>query len=165
MSERIRSASEAAEVIDRACEAEAAIQQLCRATVGRPNMTPAEVDVVLAHLADAVAARPQAASQLADILGQAKDDHVLEMDTLTETQDPHLAIDTARFHLDAVRDPALDLNRLLDAAHQETAHIAVADRPAIHPERQVQDVMPLVRRPEDLQPPTASGGPGPVVPR
>jgi hypothetical protein len=81
MSEHSHSASEAAEVIDRAREAETAIKQLCRATVGRSSMTPAEVDVVLAHLADAVAALPQAASQLADILGQAKDDHVLEMDT------------------------------------------------------------------------------------
>jgi len=165
MSEQAHSASEAAKVIDRAREAETAIQQLCRATLVRPSMTPAEVDVVLAHLADAVAALPQAASQLADILEQAKDDHVLEVDTLTETQDPHLAIDTARLHLDAVREPALALYRLLDAAHQETAHIAVADRPAIHPERQVQEFTSLVRRQEERQPPTAGGGPGPVVPR
>ena len=58
-------------------------------------MTPAEVDVVLAHLADAVAALPEAALQLGDILAQAKEVHVLEMDTLTETEDLDLAIDTA----------------------------------------------------------------------
>ncbi len=35
-------------------------------------MTPAEVDIVLAQLADAAAAPPQAARRLGDILAQAK---------------------------------------------------------------------------------------------
>ena len=89
---------EASQVISSARAAEHAIQHLCRTTLSRPSMTPAEVDVVLAHLADAVAALPQAARQLGDILAQARQDHVLEMDTLTETQDPDLAVETARLH-------------------------------------------------------------------
>ncbi len=97
-------------------------------------MTPAEVDIVLAHLTAAAAALPQAARQLGDILAQARQDHVLEMDTLTETQDPDLAIDTARNHLDGVSEAALGLYRLLDVAHNETAHIAVTDRLANHPQ-------------------------------
>ena len=78
-------------MISSARAAEHAIQHLCRTTLSRPSLTPAEVDVVLAHLADAVAALPQASRQLGDILVQAKEDHVLEMDTLTETEDPDLA--------------------------------------------------------------------------
>ncbi len=96
------SPDEASQVISSARAAEHAIQHLCRTTLSRPSMTPAEVDVVLAHLADAVAALPQTARQLGDILAQAKEDHVLEMDTLTETEDPDLAIDAARLHLDGV---------------------------------------------------------------
>lgn len=104
-----------------------AIQRLCRATLTRSSMIPAEVDAVLADLAAAVAALPQAARQLGGILEQAKTDHLLEMDGLTETENPDLAIDAARLHLDAVREPALDLHRALDAAHNETAHIATAN--------------------------------------
>lgn len=54
------------------------------------------------------------------------------MDTLTETEDPDLAIGTVRLHLDAVREPALGLFRTLDAARHETAHIAVAGRGMKH---------------------------------
>jgi len=88
---------------------------------------------------------------------------VLERDTLTEAEDPDLAIDTARLHLDAVREPALGLYRLLDAAHNETAHIAVADRLAKHTEEHAQDITSLVPRPEDRQPPPMGpdgAGPG-----
>ncbi|MCY7399707.1 MAG: hypothetical protein LH477_01870 [Nocardioides sp.] len=92
------SADKASQAISSARAAEHAIQHLCRTTLSRPKMTPAEVDVVLAHLADAAAALPQAARQLGDILEQTKDDHVLKMDTLTEIEDPDLAIDTARHH-------------------------------------------------------------------
>jgi len=56
-----------------------ALQDLCRTTSIRPSMTPAEVDLVLAHLAEAAAALPQAARQLSDVLDQARDGHVLEM--------------------------------------------------------------------------------------
>jgi len=49
------------------------------------------------------------------------------MDTLTDTLDPGLAIDTAWLHLNGVREPARGLYRLLEAAHNETTHIALAD--------------------------------------
>jgi hypothetical protein len=64
-------------------------------------MTPAEVYIVLAHLAEAAAALPKAARQLGDILAQAKEHHVLKMDTMTEIGDPDLAINAARRYLDA----------------------------------------------------------------
>src|SRR4051812_9380132 len=127
MSEHFDSAGDADEAVDRARAAENAIQQLCRATLTRPSMTPAEVDGLLAHLAAAAAALPQVARQLGDILEQSKHDHVFEMDAMTETEDPDLAIDTARLHLAQVSESAIGLNRRLDAAHQETAHIAVTD--------------------------------------
>lgn len=158
MNEDTDLASEAAEVIDAARAAEHAIQHLCRTTLTRPSMTPAEVDIVLAHLADAAAALPQAAQQLGDILAQTKEDHLLEMDTLTEIQDPDHAIDTARLHLDGVGEAALSLYRHLDAAHNETAHIAVGDRLAKRTEEDARDSNSRARRPEDRQPPPMGGG-------
>jgi hypothetical protein len=127
MSEHTDPASEAAEALDHASAAENAIRQLCRATLLRPSMTPAEVDVVLAHLAAAAAALPQVASQLSDIREQSRHDHTLAMDSLTDTEDPELAIDSARRHLDEISEPATRLYRLLDTARQTTAHIAVTD--------------------------------------
>ena len=50
-SEHADPAGEANQVISCARAAENAIQQLCRATLTRPSMTPAEVDTILAHLA------------------------------------------------------------------------------------------------------------------
>jgi hypothetical protein len=166
MNEHTDPASEAAEAIDAARTAEGAIQRLCRATLARPSMTPGEVDVVLAHLAAAAAAFPQATRQLGDILEYAKNGYVLEMDTLTDTEDPDLAIDTSRLHLDATRDPALDLHRPLDAAHNETAHIATADREAENTEAPAPRPSSSARRPEDRRPPSAgSCGIGPTPPR
>jgi hypothetical protein len=164
MSKHHESAGEAVEVLDRAHAVEIAIQQLCRAMLARPSMTPAEVDVVLARLAAVAAALPQAAQQLGDILQQTKGDYTLEMDTLTETQDPGLAIDTARLHLAAVREPAEGLYRMLDAAHNETAHIAAVDRVVKRRERAAQDITSSDRRPEERQPPQI-GGSGHGLPR
>ena len=166
MEDHDASADKASQVISSARAAEHAIQHLCRTTLSRPSMTPAEVDVVLAHLADAAAALPQAARQLGDILEQTKDDHVLKMDTLTETQDPNLAIHAALLHLDGVGAAALGLYRLLDAAHNETAHIAVTDRLANHPDEDAPGITSPVSRPEDRQPPpTGPGGAGPGLRR
>lgn len=160
------STDEASQVISAARAAEHAIQHLCRTTLTRPSMTPAEVDVVLAHLADAAAAVPQAARQLGDILAQAQADHVLEMDTLIESEDPDLAIGAARLHLDGVGEAALGLYRLLDAAHNQTAHIAVTGRLANHPEEDAPGITLPVSRPEDRQPPPmGSGGAGPGLRR
>jgi len=157
---------QAVQVISFARVAEHAINHQCRTTLSRPSMTPAEVDTVLAHLAAAAAALPQAARQLGDILEQTKDDHVLEMDTLTETEDPDLAIDAARLHLDGAADAALGLYRLLDAAHNETAHIAVTDRLAHHPEGDAPGITSPVSRPEDRKPPpTGLDGAGPGLRR
>ena len=102
---------------------EDATQDLCRATVARPMLTPSEVDVVLAHLAAAAAALPQAYAQLSEILDDAKSDQVLETDGMADTDDPTLAVDTARMHLDEARDAAVALHKLLDAAHAQTAHV------------------------------------------
>jgi hypothetical protein len=160
MREDAQSSFDTAGAIDHARAAENAIQQLCRATLVRPGMTPADVDIVVAHLAVVAAALPQTARQLGDILAQANNDYVLQMDNLTETADPELAIETARLHLDAAREPALDLYRLLDAAHQETAHIAVTDQLANQPDDPLQNFASLARRPDDRQPPPRGGGAG-----
>lgn len=148
------------DIIDCARQAEDALRRLARITIHRPSMTPADIDVVLAQLAGAVATLPQAATQLSDMLGQAQDDFELAMDTLTDADDPALAIGTARLHLDAIREPAVEVYRRFDAAHQETAHISATDPDA-------PDVKPMsspVRRPEHRQPPRTSGGgrPGPA---
>ena len=150
------------EVFDAARSVEDQIRRLCRASLPRPNLTPAEVDVVLTHLTAAAGALPQTVSQLGDILGRAHHHYALEMDTLTPAQDPHLAIDTARLHLKAVRELAFDLYRLLDAAHNQTAHISARSTPAETMED--RSAPPAARRPEDCRPPTG-GGFAPVVPR
>lgn len=160
MSEGSDSTDEAAEVIGHARATEQAIQQLSRATLARPSMTPADVDLVLAHLAAATAALPQVARQLGDILEQAKDQYRLEMDTLTETDDPDLAITTARLHLGAIREPAYELHRHLDAAHNETAHIAATDGTERRTAGVWLDIKPPIRRPEDHQPPPMGAGGG-----
>lgn len=158
--------SEADEVIDRARAAEKAIQQLCHATIGRPSMTPAEIDASLAHLASAAAALPQAARQLGRILERAKYDYTLEMDTLTETAEPDLAVDTACLHLEAVREPALSLYRLLDAAHNETAHIRATDHLDDYTDWHATSSASFARRPEDREPPSmGTDGTGPSLPR
>lgn len=158
MNDHDDSADPVSPAISSARATEQAIQQLCRTTLTRPSMAPAEVDIVLSHLADAAAALPQAAGQLGDILAQTKEDHVLEMDSLTEIEDSDLAIDTARLHLDGVRDAALEVYRLLDAAHNQTAHIAVADLFAEDTEANTQDSSLIVPRPENRQPPPLEGG-------
>ena len=87
---------------------------------------------------------------------------MLEMDTLTETKDPDLAIDTARNHLGGVGEAALGLYRLLDVAQNETAHIAVTDRLANHPQEDAPRMTSPVSRPEGRQPPPMGpGGDGP----
>lgn len=115
--------SPAAAAIDSARVVAEVLQDLWRTTSIRPSTTPAEVDLVLADLAEAAAALPQAARQLGDVLDQAREGHVPVMDALTETKDPDLAVDSARLHLDEIREPALEVHRRLDAAHQKTAHI------------------------------------------
>jgi hypothetical protein len=126
-------------------------------------MTPAEVDVVLTHLAAAGGALPQAVSQLGDILERAPHHYVLEMDSLTPAQDPRQALDTARLHLRTARALAFDLYRHLDAAHNQTAHIATRATPTATM-TEYRSAPPPARRPEERQPPTG-GGTGPVVPR
>lgn len=106
-------------VLDFARAAEQATRHLCRATLDRPDMSPAEVDLILADLAEAVAALPQVARQLGDILEHADNNRSLQMDTMTGTDDLGLAIAAARRHLEAVSGPALYLYRLLDAAHRK----------------------------------------------
>lgn len=114
---------EAAASVAAARAIEDATQDLCRATLSRPVLMPSEVDVVLAHLAAAAAALPQAYAQLSEILEDAKEDQVLETDAMADTDDPTLVVDTARLHLEQAQEAALALHQLIDAAHAQTAHI------------------------------------------
>ncbi len=81
-------ASVAMEALQHAQATETAVQDLCRATLSRPALTPAEIADVLSHLAAAVAALPQASAQLAEILDRAKSNQVLETDSTSDTNDP-----------------------------------------------------------------------------
>lgn len=149
------------EITDCARVAEDAIRRLAHLTIGRPSMTPADLDTVLAHLAETIAAVPQVATQLSRILDRSRDTHRLAMDGMTATTDPDLAVDTARLHLDAVRDPAIATYRHLDSARNEAAHIrasprvdAAGDADALH----ITEEIPAPggagsRRREDREPP------------
>lgn len=117
------------EIVECARAVEAAVRQLCRLTINRPTMLPADVDVVLAHLADATAALPQATDQLGDVLGRGARELHLQMDALTGTHDPAVAVDTARFHLEGPHQHAFSLYRDLNAARNQVAHIATVDAP------------------------------------
>lgn len=141
------------DILDCARQAEDAIRRLARITTDRPNLAPADIDVVIAHLADAVAALPQAVTQLGEMLHQAQTEWHLTMDMLADTRDPSIAIDTARLHLDALRQPAIEVYRHLDTAHQETAHISATDRLEPQPPQST----PRSIRPEHRQPPSSNG--------
>jgi len=52
---------------------------------------------------------------------------------------------------------AADVSALLDAAHNETAHISLGRRPAMRPEVDALGSNPRARRPEDRQPPLMGG--------
>ncbi len=149
------------DIMDCAREAEGALRRLARITIDRPSMFPADIDVVLAQLAGAVAALPQAATQLGDMLEQAHDDGDLAMDTLTDADDPAIAIDAARLHLEAIRKPAVEVYRRFDAAHQEIAHICATDR--VSPE--TEPMTAPARRPEHRRPPPIAGVVRPSVSR
>ncbi len=151
---------EHADIMECAQAAEDAIRRLASITVRRPSMTPADIDVVLAQLAGAVAALPQAATQLGDMLEQAHEDLHLTMDGMTNADDPVIAIDTARLHLDAARAPAMELYRHLDAAHNQSAHSATDPL-----EQDAGEVTPRVLRPEHRQPPPGDGGHRPGISR
>ncbi|WP_148615810.1 hypothetical protein [Nocardioides rubriscoriae] len=128
-------------LIDCARHAEDALRQLARLThpgPRAPGLTPAEVDTALSHLAEAIAAVPQVASQLGAILDQSRHTHLLAMDHMTATTDPDLAVDAARCHLDALRSPAVQTYRHLNAARNEAAHICAHP---LHPaDRVVHDI-------------------------
>lgn len=161
MNDDVERNDDRAEIMDCAREAEDAIRRLARITIHRPSMTPADIDVVLAQLAGAVAALPQAVTQLGEMLDQARDDFDLTMDTLTDADDPTIAIGTARLHLDAACAPAIELYRHLDAAHNQTAHISAIDPLGEEPEHKA----PGVHRPEHRHSPPDSGGHHPGISR
>ena len=93
------------------------IYGLNRATIWERDQIPAETADQLADLAALAAALPQAFSQLSTLLEQARDYQVLSMDAASAESDPAMAIDVARLHLDEARGYAVDLHKLLDAAH------------------------------------------------
>lgn len=154
-----------AELSDCAHQAETAVTRLVHLTINRPSLTLAEVDVVLAHLAETVAALPQVAAQLGDILDRSRDTHLLAMDDMSATTDPDLAIDTARLHLKEVRGPAVQTYRHLDAARNEVAHIRATPLDYAHdtldvasqPDIDVRDPRPEDRQPSPAARPGTSG--------
>jgi hypothetical protein len=145
-----------ADVLDCARQAQDAVRRLAHLTLRAPSLTPAEVDTVLSHLAETVAALPQIAGQLASILDRSRETHLLAMDSMTPTTDPDLAIDTARLHLDDTRGPAVATYRHLNAARNQVAHIsatAITDTDTEDVDRGPHP-SPIPRRPEGRQPPS-----------
>lgn len=154
---------DATDAIHSALAVEDGLHQLCRTTLTRPDLTPAEVDAVLASLASAVAALPQAVQQLADVLDHARQRDGVESDGRPAESGRHAAIDVAQRHLRDVRGPALQAYQLLDAAHQETARIAAPDHDA-DGSGGASVGQALERHPEERQPPSMRSperGPGP----
>jgi hypothetical protein len=138
-----------------------AIRKLCRATTSR-RMRPSDVSALLADLAAATAVFPPVATQLGDILNRANHDFRLEMDTMAPRRTPPGCRDC---QAPSWRDPRSGTRPLplLDAAHNETAHIASTVRP-VHRHRADPRDSSSRPRPED-RPPPGPTGPGPYVPR
>ena len=147
-------------------QAEDAIVRLAHLGMAEPSLSPAEVEVVLGHLAETIAAIPQVAAQLGRVLNRSQDTHQLAMDGMTTTTDPSLAVDLARHHLDELREPAVQTYRHLDAARNQAAHVSATpledtrDVPNNVPESRASDRR---SRPEERQPPPVSR-PGPNRP-
>ena len=141
-SHHLDSSDPGTEMAQCAAQADDAIRRLARLTVNQPALTPADIDTILGHLADSVAALPQIATQLAQILERSGETHRLSMDLMTATARPELAIDTARLHLEALRRPARETYRHLNAARNETAHISAT------PHHDVTEVERAVATPE-----------------
>ncbi len=106
-----------------AADADNAVIRLAHQLASNPAATPADVDVVLAHLANTVATLPQVAQRLALVLDRSQSTWELSMDEMTSTTDPDVAVDTARAHLDALDQPLRETYRHLNAARNEAAHI------------------------------------------
>lgn len=153
----------AADLVDCARRAEDAIRRLAHLALQEPALTPAEVDVVLSHLAEAVAGLPQVASQLGNILHRSRDIHLLAMDGMTADTDPNLAVDTARLHLDAVREPAVETYRHLNAGRNASAHIRATPRIADSYDTPAESGRADRSRPEEWRPP-APRSPNPSGP-
>ncbi len=150
------------EITDNARLVEDALRRLAHLTISRPSMTPADLDTVLAHLAATIAAVPQVATQLGRILDHSKNTHRLSMDGMTATNDPDLAVDTARLHLDAVRDSAIGTYRHLNSARNEVAHIIARPPVAATDPLEITEEMPVPggagsRRHSDREPPSSLG--------
>lgn len=111
------------EVRGHARAARDAVADLCRSTVTTPDMTPAAVADSVEALADLAAALPQAYAQITRVLDKALREQLLTMDTLTEENDPAMAVGIANVSLEEARQVAVDLHKLLNTAHQATAHI------------------------------------------
>jgi hypothetical protein len=141
------------DILDCAREAEDAIRRLARITIDRPTLAPADIDLVIAHRGGRRGS--PSATQLADMLHRAQHDWHLTMDTMSDTHNHSIAIDTARLHLVAIRRAAVEIYHHLDVAHQETAHVCATD-PL---ELQTSESTRRSTRPEHRQPPP-NGGPG-----
>lgn len=141
---------------DCARQAEDAVRRLAHLTLERPSLTPAEIDTVLAHLAETVAALPQVSAQLGDILDRTRHTHQLAMDGMTATADPDVAVETARLHLDELSGPAVQTYRHLNAARDGTAHISATplEDDFAAPQSEIRD---RHRRHEARQPPPPGG--------
>ena len=106
-----------------AADADNAVIRLAHQLASNPAATPADVDVILAHLANTVATLPQVSQRLALVLDRPQSTWELSMDEMTSTTDPDVAVATARAHLDALDQPLRETYRHLNAARNEAAHI------------------------------------------
>lgn len=141
------------DIADCARAAEDGVRRLARLTIHRPSMASADIDVVLAELAGAIAALPQAVAQLGDMLENSNDAFALTWTPRSTSTTPLMPSTWHACTSTRSANPPSRIHRHLDAAHQWTAHIVADDR--------VDDVAehaaPATRRPEHRQAPTLSG--------
>lgn len=97
-----------------------------RLMIWQTEAVPSDIAESLAQLAALVAALPQAFNQLAHCLHLAEARQLLSMDSMLLDPDPATAVGVARLELQEAKELAVDLYRLLNAAHNSTAHVGSA---------------------------------------
>jgi len=103
---------------------EEASRSLARDTLWSPeDLAPAHIGVVLGNIASVAATLPQILEQLSRSLEQALSQQSLQVEGSTDTSEAARLVDAACDLLAKGRELAVDLHRLVDGAHDQTAHL------------------------------------------
>jgi hypothetical protein len=112
------------ELIQTSLALEHASRSLARDTLWSPeNLTPAVIGTVLGNIASVAEIFPQILEQLSRSLEEALSEQFLQIEGSNSPSDPTRHIDAACDLLAQGREVAVNLNRLVDGAHDQLTHL------------------------------------------